>query len=533
MNSTKQHLTPSLYEAFEAQVASQPEKTAIVGSTSTATYFALQINVKKLASLLAEYGLKGCIIATYMPSEIPYISSLLAITSNRSVFAPITETWPEERVVNSLQSSTPELVITTPELLSKLQKIIQESGIHLPVLELSYEQRNQSLTWILHGEVPVQNTLANSLEAEWHTDSLYLLYTSGSTGTPKAVEGCHGALANYIQWQIKTYHIESNVRVAQLALPTFDVSLRDIFLPLCAGGSLHIASASVKYHPMLLANWISQQQITLMHSVPSLFKFALETVIDFPGFDNKFLSLENLFFSGEALRTRDVKLIKPHLNPNIRFVNLYGPTECTLIKVHYELPQDLASIQQDIVPLGYAIDGADVELDTRNESFADGRGEIVLKSPDLAKGYFRNRKATDEKFLSDESGARSYRTGDIGYLDDKGCLHFVGRNDHQVKINGNRVELGEIDSCLLKLPELQKSCTFYLEDKESLNLVSVIQANEPAPADDAIRQHVKNYLPAYMVPTQILTLSDIPINENGKTDRRALLKLIKDKSRTL
>src|SRR5690606_15028210 len=270
------------------------------------TYEELQKGVQSFKRELETRHFSHTIVAVLAQSDVPYVATILAIGAVRGVFAPVDTTWPDERLIAALEVGQPSLLIVSPDQRERATKLITERHLTcaLAVVSFASDDRQFRFEFVPRAPGLIPNK-HNSPEATWRQDSLYLSYTSGSTGTPSAVEGAHQSLAHFIAWQAKTFEIDSTCRVAQLAPTTFDVSLRDIFLPLFTGGTVLIPTAAVKFHPILLPEWILKHQVNVMHSVPSLFKFVSQTTRHLSKFKTAFYSLDKLFLSGERLYMDD------------------------------------------------------------------------------------------------------------------------------------------------------------------------------------------------------------------------------------
>lgn len=512
-------LSKSLCTLIRDECLSQPDKIAISEEGGGLTYSRLWDNIEDLSAFIFNYDLSCSIVAVTVTSSINYVISILSIMNVRGVFAPVDLSWPEPRIIAALDLMSPAAIVVQNSGISLIESILKNDDA-----EYFIEKINDELCLIV---CKGRNSGVNAAQDNWTSDSLYLLSTSGSTGEPNIVEGRHISLLQFISWQISEFNIDSSCRVSLLAPITFDVSLRDIFVPLCAGGTLCIPSKGTRYHPVKFPAWIEKYQINLIHTVPSVFNMATSLVAVTSRSIGSLASIEMIFFSGEALYTSDVNKIRNLLTNESIIVNLYGPTECTLVKSFHRITKVDLSGDNSIVPLGKPISDAEITVQDINEK---GHGEIVLKSKYLTKGYYRNRSLTRDKFYdidgSENTGRRCYRTGDLGYFDDN-ILHFVGRIDFQIKIAGNRVELGEIEECVRKMPQITNVVALpYKLDKNDKNykIYCVISSSEYID-DEKLRRHIVDYLPNYMLPEKIIRVSSFPLKPNGKIDRIKLMSM--------
>ncbi|NOK15685.1 amino acid adenylation domain-containing protein [Corallococcus carmarthensis] len=515
-----------LAETFAHIAAARGDHPAVVGPREAVSYAALQRSVVSLSGGLVSRGLEGAVIAMLLPSDLAYVATMLSILDRRGVFAPMDAAWPEARLRSALEMTRPAALVVTPEQAERVSGLVATLGspCELLVVEGRAAEGFRFNTVRAAPEVPQRH---NDLTAPWTEDSLYLVYTSGSTGTPNAVEGSHLSLAVFIEWQARTFEVGPECRVSQLAPTTFDVSLRDFFLPLCTGGTLYIPAAGTRYHPILFPRWVAEHRINLMHSVPSVFKLASEVSWTNAKLKGSFDSLRKLFLSGERLYVEDARQLQAHLSPDAQLINFYGPSECTLIKTCFVVPRDCSGLEGDVVPLGRPIEGCEVRLDGGPDAQS---GELVLESEFLAKGYYRNPELTAAKFSRvarpDAPRLRAYRTGDLGYRDGQGLLHFTGRKDHQIKVNGNRVELGEVEHCLRRMPGVSGAVVVASDSRQGADpILSCVYASDGDLAEDQVRAHLLQHLPKYMVPTNVRRMGELPLLTNGKVDRKQIASL--------
>lgn len=515
--------TESLWRSFASRARARPEAEAVAEEHASIGYGALAERSAALADLLARTAPPQTPVCLLVRSGIAYVAAVLAAIAARAIFAPLDADWPEARAQAAMQLTAPSALVTTPDLLDQARALIAtlERRPHLIVID-----REGTAVAVEPGEAMGAASACARGDAGWAGDSLYLVYTSGSTGAPNAVEGAHRSLAHFIAWQARAYEVDSRCRVAQLAPTTFDVSLRDIFLPLHTGGCIVVPDRVTRRNPIRLRQWLAQSRVNLLHAVPSLFKLLVEEFDGAAG--SAFAAIEKVFFSGERLYVRDAERFRGALPADAIIANFYGPSECTLIKTHFQLPPRGALEGLEVVPIGWPIDDCSVRVADEGGTCAVGEtGEIRLRSEFLAKGYFRNPGLTAQRFAPAGDGAppaREYRTGDLGYLDPDGCLHFVGRRDDQVKIHGNRVELGDVEHWVRAVEGVTDAAVLMAAGPGGEPfLACAFTASRPvAPA--ALRAGLAKRLPAYMVPTRFLGLAQLPLLANGKVDRKGLAR---------
>jgi amino acid adenylation domain-containing protein len=351
-------------------------------------------------------------------------------------------------------------------------------------------------------------------------DPAYLFFTSGTTGVPKAVVGCHKGLSHFLSWQRDTFQVTPLDRCAQLIGLSFDAVLRDIFLPLTSGATLCLPEANRE--PESLMVWMQSQQVTLVHTVPAVAHNWISQIrkeVALP-------SLRWVFFSGEPLRDTLIRQWRLALPGKYQIVNLYGPTETTLIKCFFVVPDPpLPGIQ----PVGRPLPETQAWVTNSKDQLCGlGEiGEIALRTPFRTLGYANSRLETARHFRRNpfrkDDGDLVYFTGDLGRYRPDGSLDILGRRDHQVKIRGVRIELDEIAAIICKHPEVSASVVVFRKQVEPQDLVAyVVPKNFGLALREELRAHLASQLPAAMIPTVFVFLESMPLTANGKVDRKAL-----------
>lgn len=351
-------------------------------------------------------------------------------------------------------------------------------------------------------------------------DPAYVFFTSGSTGTPKAVLGTHQGLGRFLSWQRETFAINSTDRAAQLTALTFDVVLRDMFLPLVSGGTLCIPDGSVSGDGVV--SWMRSEGITVLHAVPSLAQSWLTSSTNAP-----VETLRHVFFAGEPLATGFVRLWQRVVAPHAVIVNLYGPTEATLANFSYVVPELLSDVH---CPVGHPLPGTQGLVLTGNGQLAGiGEiGEVVIRTPFLTRGYLNAPADNAARFRANpyvsQSDDRLYYTGDLGRYRPDGALELLGRMDRQIKIRGIRIDPGEIEAALLTIAGVVGAVVVARADttaRERL-IAYVVAAPGVRIAQDAMRQHLACTLPHFLVPGAIVILDRLPLSPNGKVNHADL-----------
>jgi amino acid adenylation domain-containing protein len=360
----------------------------------------------------------------------------------------------------------------------------------------------------------------------------YIIFTSGSTGRAKAAAVYHGGWMNLLSWFVRCFDISPFDKTLVMSSISFDITQRAMAMPLISGGGLHLA-ASDHYEPELILQTIDAEKITLMNCAPSTFYPLVEGREIDSGYA-RLRSLRWLFLGGEAISASRLKNWATAEGPKTRIANVYGAAECSDVSSYYVL-HDFDRYIHSSVPIGKHIHNTQIYLlDDNLQLVPSGvTGEICLAGAGVGKGYINDSSLTARKFPSnpfaEDRDARMYRTGDLArYLPD-GNLEFMGRVDNQVKIRGQRVELGEIETVLRQQASVREAVVIQSQvSADFKRLVAYIvpkQEGNRCEEDqfiDKLRATLTSKLPQYMVPNAFVVLPEMPLNPNGKVDRGSL-----------
>lgn len=361
----------------------------------------------------------------------------------------------------------------------------------------------------------------------------YLVFTSGSQGPPKGIVGRAAGLLAFVDWEIAALGLGPGTRVAMLTSPSFDVVYRDLLVPLCSGGELRIAAPAVRANPAAVFPWLAANGIEVLHAVPSLSARWLAAAAASP---TTLDALRHTLFAGEPLYGRQVRQWRAAA-PRSKVGNLYGPSETTLAKFHYDVPDDCGPGLQ---PVGHPLPGtalglealdppgaaADTEPGAPPGSQADtppGVERVVITTPDGSLGYLPDTCGPDDRErLTRTGGVTEFRTQDRGVLDAAGRLVVLGRLDSLVKRRGVFVDVAAIEAAAAGLPSVRSACCVQLPT--SGDIVLVVEGPDPALAA-ALRRPLHAALGAGM-PDRVLGLAAMPLLPGGKADRRSVRELL-------
>lgn len=469
------------------------------------TYGELQARARVLArQLAARAGSPGAAVAVLVEDRIEVVVALLACLEAGTVFCAIDPRLPEKRLAEMLTIAAPGLFLVEPPHAGLARRLVPGA-----------EQLSPGAA---------ADPAPQELPATWDEEAAcYLCFTSGSTGTPKAIAGNRRGLNHFLDWEIQALHLGQGARVSQLMTPSFDAFLRDILAPLCVGGTLCIPEeADIVMDAPRLVRFLHEQQVDLVHCVPSVFR----SLLGEPLTASTFPRLRHIVMAGEPLLAADVGRWYDVFGERVQLVNLYGTSETTMAKFSYFVsPADRG---RQVIPAGRPMEGVSaLLLDARGRPVAAGLvGEIYIRTPFRLLGYYRQPELTAEVFVPDpvqkDSGALLHRTGDFGRLSASGELEVLGRRDQQVKVRGVRVELAEIENLLRRHEAVRDAIVMAREDSLGNNFLCVYVVLARELSVGVLREHLAELLPATHLPSSFVVMESFPRTVSGKVDRKAL-----------
>lgn len=514
------------------QAERSPTADAVEYDGARLSYAELRRLSLRVSRALVRLGLRpGQAVGIYQERSLSTLPLLLGAWDAGAVIVPINPNVPSKMLEWIIQTSSPRFVLTDEGLEGRIADAASDlARACAPVISsdiLGDEEEGRAK------DAPIAQAPDADAPDSLNEDDCYIIYTSGSQGRPKGVMGSHRSLVHYVRWQAEVFSVEESDRFSQIAPLSFDFSLKELLVPLVRGACVCIADRNrVVVDPEKFVAWVKQRGITVMCCVPTLVRSMLQ-LPDAAVPEGAFDSVRQLLISGDMLRWDDVLGWRRRFGNSMALFNLYGPTESTVIKLFYPIPEERHEGSVN-VPVGRPISGAEVlVLDEKGEPCAAGQtGEVVILSEWLASGYVGFAQNNGSAFClipRDGGEARAYRTGDLGRLLGSGDLELVGRKDRQVKIRGYRIELDEIESVLAEHEGVREVAVLVPEGSRNSegDAAPVIACYYTANGTDVTEKGLSSFarerlLPQVMSLTHFVRLEELPLLPNGKVDRLKL-----------
>lgn len=466
------------------------------------------------AFILKEFGDDRTPIVLYGNKENIMMAVMMAALKSGRAYIPIDISYPKERVEAIMAEVHPKVLFDLSENNEfSGTKVLKKTEIDTIIQE--YGQCKVGMeNWVKEDE------------------NAYILFTSGSTGKPKGVQISSNNLDNFVDWIGEYLKLDESEEVfMNQAAYSFDLSVTSIYPGLCYGKTLHGFSKNTLSNLKNMFDDMSKSNINLWVSTPS---FAGMCVVE-DSFNSEMLpELKAMVFVGEVLpKTLCEELLNRF--PNTRVINGYGPTEATVAVSINDMSKELLLCEGSL-PIGYPMKNSVVKIcDENGNEVADGeKGEIIIVGPSVSRGYFNNEEKTNESFFYDDyrgKKCRAYKTGDLGYYSD-GNLYYCGRKDFQIKLNGYRIEIEDIENNLIKVSNVKNAAVVPVnKDDKIAYLTAFVELKEDNGLSGlkngiAIKKELGTLIPSYMIPRNIKIIKSFPTNVNGKIDRKKLLEAI-------
>ena len=513
VNDTAVPLPATTLSALVAdQARKTPDAPALADARWQFSYREMRQQVVALAQLLRQRGVKpGDSVAVALPRSVFLTLALHGIVEAGAAWLPLDTGYPDDRLRMMLEDARPSLLIATEDQLARFSDI--------PGLEsLCYQQ-----------PLAAGDDAPLALSKPDHT--AYIIFTSGSTGRPKGVMVGQTAIVNRLLWMQDRYPLSADDVVAQKTPCSFDVSVWEFWWPFIAGAQLVMAEPEAHRDPQAMQQFFARYGVTTTHFVPSMLA-AFVASLDADSVA-ACRTLRRVFCSGEALPTELCREWERLTGAPLH--NLYGPTEAAVdVSWYPACGPELAAVTGSSVPIGWPVWNTGLRiLDAAMRPVPPGvAGDLYLTGIQLAQGYLGRPDLTASRFIADPfaPGERMYRTGDVARWLTNGAVEYLGRSDDQLKIRGQRIELGEIDRVMLALPDVGQAvshaCVFNqaaATGGDARQLVGYLVSDSGLPLDTAaLKARLAEQLPPHMVPVVLMQLAELPLSANGKLDRKAL-----------
>jgi amino acid adenylation domain-containing protein len=504
--------TTMIIKTFEQQVKNHPGKYAIKTRTRAVTYDALNQWSNRIAHKIKTICTEKCHIALLLDDAPEMIAALLGVLKSNNVYVPLVADFPVKRLQYIIQHAEIRVFIT--------------DGKNYPqAAAAAHHNRNKKITWLL-----IEN-LKNQKENHSHyredtgneneRDDAYIIYTSGSTGSPKGVRQTRENIVYFIQQYTENLGLTPGDRLTLFSSFSHDAAVMDIYAALLNGAALFPLNLKEQNVFAGLVQWLKAERITVWHSVPTVFRYFIANLtgkLDLP-------DLRCVILGGEAVLRSDIEKFCAHFPNGCRLYNLYGQTESSYNSGQF-FPNRLPI---DNITLGHENKNTELVVvdDGGTETDPLEVGEIIVISPHVSPGYWKDEKSTREKFSEYSPGKdeKVYFTGDLGRLLLDNRIEFLGRKDHQVKIRGQRIELGEIEQTIIQYNDITQAVVMPVESPSSAS-TEIFLAGYFSAGKDIDIQSLRDFLSArlldYMVPTYLRELAKLPMTVSGKIDRKAL-----------
>jgi tyrocidine synthetase-3 len=522
----------TIQQLFVQQVKQTPDNIALVGPAQVKhrtymTYISYrELNKKsnQLANLLKEKGVKpDTIVGIIVERSLEMIIAILGILKAGGAYLPINPKNPPDRTKYMLADSNVRILLKKSEI--RISK--SETNPNAPNSNNQNKRAEVTVLDFEHLNFEFVSDFEFSASDFASTNLAYIIYTSGSTGIPKGILINHANFSPLVHWGYRHLKIGPADRVIQILSYYFDWSVWEIFITLTTGASLFMITEDTLLNPDLLVDFIIEKGITVLHMTPTQYQYLMNA-------GKKPETLKYLFIGAEKLTVDLVRRGFESMSDQCRVFNMYGPTEATIISSVLEIQRSKLDEDNNLtsIPIGKPVGNINLLV-------LDGFlkpcpinvvGELYIAGDALAMGYMNDPEKTGQSFIKNIfkhnriKGERLYKTGDLVRWLPDGTVEFLGRKDHQVKIRGFRIELGEIENRLLHHKNIKEAVVIAKEEsgKDKCLCAYIVPHHMAAFQETELEEYLAAALPDYMVPTYFVPLGKMPLNPNGKIDRKAL-----------
>lgn len=493
----------NILEYLEQTYQRVPDKCAFGSEEYTLTFRQVYEEAGSVGTALAQAGIYKKPVVVFMQKQPRTIAAFLGVVYAGCYYVPIDEEMPRYRIELIFQTLEPEAVICDETTADRLEEF-DYHGKSYRYEEISVTPSNRE---VLH----------QIREKSIDTDPVYIVFTSGSTGIPKGVVACHRSVIDYIENLSEVLQVSEDTVFGNQAPLYVDACLKEIYPTLKYGATAYLIPKQLFMFPVQLVEFLNAYQInTICWVVPAL--TMISSLGAFKSVVPKYL--KTIAFGSEVFPIKQFQIWRENV-PQARYINLYGPTEATGMSCYYVVDRDFAL--DEAIPIGRPFRNTEVLLlDEEGRQVPQGeKGEICIRGTAVTLGYYKQFDKTAESFVQNPLNQLYpeiiYKTGDLGYYNERGELMFASRKDYQIKHMGHRIELGEIEMVVNQQEGVESCCCIYEEEKKKIILYYVGTAQMPE-----ILAFIKEKLPRYMIPSVVEKIESLPLTLNGKVDRLAL-----------
>lgn len=521
----------NIVESIEKIASADSNRIAVKCSGESLSYY----EVSNISDILGNYILKK------FPSKIPtvifgnkdvyIIPSMIASLKSGRAYVPIDISSPYQRIVDIIEVVEPEVIFDLSNDESIIKDIVRTNNLKCEIVT-----KNNIINDFICSD---DNQMRMSVDSKYWVkgdENSYILFTSGTTGKPKGVQISTLNLDSFVNWIAPVLTIDGReVVVMDQPSYSFDLSVTSLYTALAFGSTLFSIPSDISMNFKELYKLLSNSDIEVWVSTPSYINMCLQDEV----FNQELLpKLKVMIFIGEVLPVEVARKIKERFK-NVKIVNGYGPTEATvgiseieIIKEHIEKNQPL--------PVGIPMPNCKIKImdENMNELPNGETGEIIIIGPSVSKGYYKNEEITKKSFYVDDSiqserleDKRAYKTGDLGKIGEDGSIYFFGRKDFQIKLNGYRIEIEDIENNLMKIDKVQFAAVLPVKNNDEISHLKafvVLKSDEKSALKNTIyiKKELGKLVPKYMVPKYFEFIEEMPLNTNGKIDRKKLQTIL-------